>query len=84
MSGELHRISDKNGIVYLYEYNEKDIAGASEAVVRIMSLLPQGFGQTMTFHMENLGITNEKLSDLSLVSPRTVTRMRGAKKQCRL
>ena len=78
VAGELHRIEDKSSLGYLYEYSDKDVVGTATALTQIMSQIPTGFGDTMTFHMGNLGITNEKLSELSLISPRTVTRMRCA------
>ena len=78
--GELHRFDDKNSLGYLYEYNEKDIVGTTTALSQLMTKIPHGFGDTMTFHMTNLRLTKDKLAERSLISTRTIARMRGAEK----
>ena len=81
VAGELHRIEDKSSLCYLYEYNDKDVVGTAVALTQIMSHIPTGFGETMTFHMDNLRMTKDQLAERSLISTRTIARMRGAAKK---
>lgn len=80
--GVLNRNEKKpTALEYLYKFQDDRSVEATDAGVEILMSCPPEFNKTLIYHMDNLGVTNEKLSELSLLSERTITRMRGAKKR---
>lgn len=46
-----------------------------------MEGMPAGFGDTVKYHMHNLALTREELSERSLLSVKTIGRMRQGQKR---
>jgi hypothetical protein len=61
----------------LYIHDGKDIMKEASDTVRLMGMLPRGFADTMSFHMNNLNLSVVRLSELSLLSIKTVSRMKN-------
>lgn len=82
VSGVLNRRSETWGVkAYLYNMECKMPIDEAVAGHQIFEGIPETFGETLIYHMDNLAITKEQLSELSLISSRTIARMRNTKKR---
>lgn len=78
----LNRRSETWGVkAYLYNMECKTPVDEAVAGHQIFEGIPETFGETLIYHMDNLAITKEQLSELSLISSRTIARMRNTKKR---
>ena len=69
--------SDNNKSI---EKNAKELmlfGGMASQIANIQRTLPTTFGDTLVSHMKRLNITEEELAQKSLVSPKTIQRMRN-------
>ena len=76
---KLDCIIDVDDIKSLYVHKDNDITKEAVNAAKIISLLPDGFSDTLNFHMKKLSLATAQLSEASLVSQRTITRMRSPK-----
>lgn len=74
--GVLNSTSSKGMKKYLYE-KKNDAIEEAASIQKIFSEMPSDFGQTISYHMNNLNMTNERLAELSMLSDRTISRMRN-------
>lgn len=63
---------------FLYEVSGNAVE-QFKSIQKIFKEMPALFGETLTYHMTNINMTVEKLAELSLMSERTITRMRNPK-----
>lgn len=82
VSGTLNREETKKGaLAYLYTKEYETAVSEAFGIQQIMEGMPAGFGDTVKYHMHNLALTREELSERSLLSVKTIGRMRQGQKR---
>ena len=79
--GILNSNTKRGELSYLYKEEYPDAVSEALAVQKIVTDMPEKFSETMVYHMHNLAMTKESLSERSLLSTRTISRMRNCTKK---
>lgn len=75
--GVLNSNGKRGALSYLYRDEYTDTISETFAIQKIAAGMPEKFSETMVYHMHNLGMTREVLAERSLLSTRTIARMRN-------
>lgn len=79
--GILNSNTKRGELSYLYKEEYPDAVSEALAVQKIVTDMPEKFSETMVYHMHNLAMTKELLSERSLLNTRTISRMRNCTKK---
>lgn len=79
--GVLNSNGRRGALSYLYRDEYTDTLSETVAIQKIAAGMPEKFSETMVYHMFNLGMTREALAERSLLSTRTIARMRNCAKK---
>lgn len=75
--GALNREARRGELSYLYLTEHKSPVAEAMAVSRIRQDLPSEFSETIVYHMHNLAMSRGLLAERSLLSEKTISRMRN-------